>query len=67
MQITLKAARVNAALTQKEVGDYVGVGRDTIASWEAGSTFPDVLSFKKLCELYKVSMDAVIFLPQRST
>ncbi len=67
MQITLKAARVNANLTQKEVGDSVGVGRDTIASWEAGTTFPDVLSFKKLCDMYGVSMDAIIFLPQRST
>lgn len=65
MQITLKAARVNANLTQKEVGDAVGVGRDTIASWEAGSTYPDVVSFKKLCEMYDVSMDAIIFLPQR--
>ncbi len=67
MQISLKAARVNAGLTQAEAGEIIGVGRDTIAKWEAGRSYPDVIAFQKLCEKYGVNMDDVIFLPQRST
>ena len=67
MQISLKAARVNAGLTQAEAGKKVGVGRDTIAKWEAGRSFPDVVAFQKLCAIYGVTMDAVIFFSHKST
>lgn len=34
MPITLKAARVNSGLNQKEAAELIGVSRATIMSWE---------------------------------
>ena len=67
MQITLKAARVNAGMTQNDAAEAVKTTSRTIASWESGKTLPDIVSFKTLCKLYGVSMDAVSFLPIEST
>lgn len=67
MQITLKAARVNAGISQTKAAEAVNVDRCTISNWERGKSFPDVVSCRKLCDLYGVSMDAVIFSPSRST
>lgn len=67
MQITLRAARVNAGITQAEAGEIVGVGRDTIASWESERSFPDIISFKTLCEKYGVDMNSIIFMARKST
>jgi DNA-binding XRE family transcriptional regulator len=36
-KITLAAARVNAGLTQEEMGKKIGVDRRVIISWENGS------------------------------
>jgi DNA-binding XRE family transcriptional regulator len=59
MEISLKAARVNAGYTQKEVGDYVGKSKNTIASYESYETQPDVLTAQKMAELYGVSVDNI--------
>lgn len=36
LKITLKAARVNAGLTQTEFADALGVGKMTVCEWENG-------------------------------
>lgn len=59
MEISLKAARVNAGLTQKEVADHVGMSKNTIASYEAYETKPDVLTAQKMAELYGVSVNNI--------
>lgn len=66
MVISLKAARVNAGLTQKEVAKLVSVGNKTICRWESGETSPKAEQLKKLCEIYHIPMDS-IFLPYKST
>ena len=48
MQITLRAARMNIPLTQKEAAEHIGVTVDTIGNWERGKSFPDALQIKKL-------------------
>ena len=53
MQITLRAARVNAGLDQSDVAHKLGVNIATVSSWETGKTRPSLENFKKLCELYK--------------
>lgn len=62
MQITLKAARVNAGLTQKEVSEYLDVTPETIRNWERGKSFPDVPQIKKLESKYGVEYKDIIFL-----
>lgn len=66
LRITLKAARVNAGLSQKQVADNLGLSNKTICSWENGDTFPDAIYIDKLCKLYNVSYDDIIFLPSDS-
>ena len=42
MSITLKAARVNRGLNQKEAAALIGVSLSTLQNYESGKSFPDV-------------------------
>lgn len=64
MKISLKAARVNAGLTQSDVARYLKKNKQTIVNWETGKTPIDMGNFTALCGLYKISKD-FIFLPKR--
>lgn len=64
-QISLAAARVNAGLTQEAVAKALNVGKQTIVSWEKGSSEPKMSQSRQLSELYKMPLD-YIFLPQKS-
>ena len=63
MKITLKAARVNAGYSQKEAAKILGISNTTLCNWENGTSFPNVQQIEKICELYGVSYDDLIFLP----
>ena len=63
MKISLKAARVNANLTQEEVAKLLRKNKQTIVNWENGKTVIDVGNFTALCQLYKIDKDC-IFLPR---
>lgn len=63
-KITLKAARVNRGLKQREVAEIVGKNVDTITKYEKDSTeIPRLLS-KSLLELYQVPEDLIFFGPE---
>lgn len=62
MAITLKAARVNAGLTQKEAAEKLGIALDTLINYEAGRTFPAVPTIQKIESLYHVSYNDINFL-----
>lgn len=66
MKVSLKAARVNANMTQKEVGEILGVSKDTIKLIEKGKRSVKVVEFDMLCQLYKCTRDD-IFLPYEIT
>ena len=59
MQISLKAARVNAHLLQREAAEKIGVNTSTLVSWENGKTAPKAPLLKKLCEIYGVSINEI--------
>lgn len=61
-KISLRAARVNSNLSQKEVAKQMNVDRTTISKWEKGITSPSAPQFIQLCRLYNTPMDS-IFLP----
>ena len=61
-KMTLKAARVNVGLTQKEAAEALGVGNKTLGNWENCVTFPSADMIEKICVLYKLSYDDIIFL-----
>lgn len=60
-QITLKAARVNAGLTQLAAAEKLNVSVATLKNWESGKTFPKQPHIEALCELYGVSYDNLFF------
>ena len=64
MKISLKAARVNANLTQAEVAKLLRKNKQTIVDWENGKTVIDIGNFTALCQIYKIDKDC-IFLPTR--
>lgn len=61
MKLTLKAARVNNKLTQKEAAEKLGVTRDTISNWERGKSFPDAIQIRDIEKLYQIAYDNIIF------
>lgn len=52
MEITLRAARVNAGLTQEQVQEQLGISRSTLYRIETGKCSP---KYKALCQLYGIS------------
>ena len=66
MAMTLKAARVNANLTQAEVGEIIGKQAATISSWETGANRISADDFVVLAKLYGVGLDDII-LPKISS
>lgn len=64
MQISLKAARVNAGLTQKNAAKEIGVSLSSIKNYESGKSFPDVRVIKRIETVYGISYRDIIFLPK---
>lgn len=64
-KISLRAARVNANKTVKEVAEYLGLAEKTIQNYEKGATTPDWNTAKKMEILYNYPLD-YIFLPDSS-
>lgn len=63
LKITLKAARVNAGLSQKEAAKLLKVSNKTLGNWEKGLSYPTVEKSRKICQLYGVPFDNLEFLP----
>jgi cro-like protein, phage associated len=63
LQLTLKAARVNAGLTQKELAKQMGISEPTLIKWEKGDGKDIKLGeFEKLCKILKIDTNQLIFL-----
>lgn len=63
MRVTMRAARVNANLTQTEAAKALCVGVKTVQNWEAGVTSPRADKVQDICALYKCNISDIIFLP----
>ena len=61
LKISLKAARINAGLTQSEAAEKIGVSLSTLKNWEKGKTFPSQPMIDKICEVYGVAYDNIKF------
>lgn len=59
MRISLKAMRTDKKLTQKAVGEAVGVSKKTVGAWESGKTVPDANKIDALCKLFGCSYDDI--------
>lgn len=63
IKLTLKAARVNAGLTQTQASILLGISNKTLCNWEKGQAFPTPKHIDKMCRLYGVNYDDLTFRP----
>lgn len=59
MAISLKAARINADMTQAQAARALGISKQTLASYEAYRTFPAIERGKKIALLYGLTTDDI--------
>jgi transcriptional regulator with XRE-family HTH domain len=60
-KITLKAARVNADLSQRAAAAALGVNVATLQNYESGKTIPDWETVKLIEQVYSFPADFIIF------
>ena len=56
----LRLLRTKHRLSQKEIGDIVGISSQAISKWESGITQPDNESLIKLSKYFNVSVDYLL-------
>lgn len=59
MVISLRAARVNAELTQEDVAKILNVSKTTIVNYETYRQSPNAVRAKELAKLYGVGVDNI--------
>ena len=61
IKISFAAARVNAGLTQKQLGEKCGVSESTVINWESGKSVPKISMIPILEEAFGIPIDYVRF------
>lgn len=61
-KLTLKAARINKNLSQKEAAQLIGISEETLSNYERAKSFPDVPILKRIEKVYGVGYNSLIFL-----
>ena len=56
----IRLLRKRQELSQEKLAEKIGVSRQTVAKWEAGSSLPDILTCAKLDELFDVSIEDLL-------
>ncbi len=57
----LKYLRGDQGFTQQQMADKLGIPRPTYSGWERGSAEPSLANLKKVCDIYGVSLDNLVF------
>ena len=60
-RITLKAARVNANLSQIDAAKKLNISTSTLRNWEKGKTFPNQKQIVSICHLYNADFNCIFF------
>jgi DNA-binding XRE family transcriptional regulator len=63
LKISIRAARVNAGLTQVEAADLLGVSEGTLVKWESRPELIPAYMQRAISETYQIPIDNLIFLP----
>ncbi len=59
-QNLLSEYRKRANLTQKQVGDHIGISSQAVSKWETGQSEPDIDTLYKLAQLYGTTVDELV-------
>ena len=61
----LNLLRQKNGYTLEALAEIISVSRQTIAKWEMGDSYPDLMNCMKLASLYKISLDELVNKPMR--
>lgn len=56
----IKQLRETAGLTQRELGERIGISGPAVAMWETGENRPSLTNLEKLADVLGVSIDAIL-------
>ena len=51
--------------TMEALAEIISVSRQTVAKWESGESYPDIMNCMKLASLYKITLDELVYKPLR--
>ena len=57
----IQKLRKDHKYSQKELGDYLGIGVSTISMWESEKREPDYTHLMAIAELFHVSVDYILY------
>lgn len=57
---TLQRLRKDRGMSQEELGEKLGVSRQTISKWEGASAYPDMLNLVTISRFFEISVDELI-------
>ncbi|WP_432642851.1 helix-turn-helix domain-containing protein [Acidaminococcus sp.] len=63
IQISLRAARVNAGKTIIQAAKELGIGKDTLLKWEHNPGLVNPIYQQKISEVYDFPVDCINFSP----
>ena len=56
----LQFIRFRAGLTQEQLAEQLNVSRQTVSKWESGSSFPEMDTLIRICDLYHTDLDTLL-------
>jgi transcriptional regulator with XRE-family HTH domain len=59
-QISIKAARVNAGLTQKQAAEKLGISDQTLSHYEKNSGLVKQATLEKMYSIYKIDKKQIL-------
>lgn len=59
--VMINKLRKENKYSQKELGDYLGIGVSTISMWESEKREPDYSHLMAIAELFHVSVDYILY------
>ena len=59
-QYELQRLRKQAGMSQEELGERLGVSRQTISKWDNGTSYPDMLNLMTISGFFSVSVDSLV-------
>ena len=62
-ELTLRAARTNLGLSQKEAANRIGISVETLGNYERGKSYPDIPVLRAIEREYGLPYKDIIFLP----
>ena len=56
----LQFIRSRAGITQEQLAEQLEVSRQTISKWESGTSFPEMDTLLRICDLYDTNLDTLL-------